>query len=52
MPARKLHPKMVTHAAAVKKAHAQLTATNPGFASMKPADRFRQVQAHIRKGNC
>lgn len=50
MAKRVLHPKMVTHAAAVKAAHAHLTANKPGFAKLKPADRFKHVQAHIRRG--
>lgn len=49
MAKRVLHPKMVTHAAAVKSAHAHLVATKPGFAKLKPADRFKHVQAHVRK---
>lgn len=47
---RALHPKLAAHGAKVKAAHAHLTATKPGFAKLPPADRFKSVQAHIRKG--
>lgn len=47
---RALPPKLAAHGAKVAAAHAHLTATKPGFARLKPAQRFAQVQAHIRKG--
>jgi hypothetical protein len=49
MAKRTLHPKMALHAQKVVRAHQQLSQAMPGFAMMKPADRFKHIQKHIRK---
>lgn len=49
MAKRVLHPKLAQRAAAVKVAHAHLSRNMPGFNTLKPAQRFTHVQAHIRK---
>lgn len=50
MAKRQLHPVMKARAAAVKRAHAHLTKTVPGFAKLHPHERTRQVQAHVKGG--
>lgn len=53
MAKRVLHPALQKRAAAVKAAHAHLSATKPGFRAMKPHEQFRHTQAHVRKaGGC
>jgi hypothetical protein len=48
---RQLHPKMKAHGQKVKAAHAHLSATTPGFNQLPAKQRFRQVQAHIRRSS-
>jgi hypothetical protein len=48
--AKTLHPKLQAHGAKVKAAHAHLSKTVPGFRAQPPAEQFRQVQAHVRRG--
>ncbi len=45
---RALHPALAARAAAVKVAHAHLSATVPGFRSKLPAEQFAHTQRHIR----
>ncbi len=45
---RTLHPALAARAAAVKIAHAHLSATVPGFRSKPPAEQFSHTQRHIR----
>lgn len=53
MAKKPLHPTMVKRAAAVKAAHAHLTATVPGFRQMPGHAQLAATQAHIRKtGSC
>ena len=47
-PKRVLHPALASRAAAVKIAHAQLSATVPGFRSKPPAEQFAHTQRHLR----
>ena len=50
---RKLHPLMARRAAAVKAAHADLSANHPTFSSLKPHQQFRMTQQHARRfGGC
>jgi hypothetical protein len=46
--ARRLHPTMTARAAAVKAAHAHLTATQPGFRALPGHEQLRATQAHVR----
>ncbi len=48
VPKRQLHPALAARAAAVKVAHAHLSATVPGFRSKLPAEQFAHTQRHIR----
>lgn len=50
---KKLHPALAARAQAVKVAHATLTKTVPGFATLPPHDRIKAVQTHVKKqGGC
>jgi hypothetical protein len=40
---------MQAHGQKVKVAHAHLSKTQPGFHKLAPAERFKAVQAHIRR---
>lgn len=45
---RKLSPALVARSAAVKTAHAHLSATVPGFRAQKPIAQFQAVHAHLK----
>ncbi len=45
---RALHPALAARAAAVKIAHAHLSATVPGFRAKLPAEQFAHTQRHLR----
>lgn len=49
MAKKTLHPTLKQRAQHVKAAHAHLTKTDPGFASLHPHERTRRVQQHVTK---
>lgn len=52
-PKRKAHPALTKRAAAIKAAHAHLSANKPGFREQSSRRQFQQVQAHVRRqGKC